>query len=163
SGLEALRPGRPSRPPDCPPREPWEALARLTAPPLMLSVPGLPDQTLPKARFLDWRYGEPAHASTRAAPPTRRPAPVPSRTRRGAARRGLVGQAANVARDARRPDVGPTRARAAVNAGLGYLSWLVLTPLVLVIYFAVLLATPKDWVWEHPLTKAGQQPLALSE
>src|SRR5262249_49445957 len=26
-----------------------------------------------------------------------------------------------------------------------------------------LLATPKDWVWEHPLTKAGQQPLALSE
>jgi membrane protease YdiL (CAAX protease family) len=76
---------------------------------------------------------------------------------------GLIILGLHQLRGTRLAELGLTPARAGNNFAIGYLLWLMITPAALVIYSFALFATPESWIEEHPISRAADQPLAISE
>jgi membrane protease YdiL (CAAX protease family) len=126
---------------------------------LLALIPTLVDETLKKAGLYDWLYPDVDEQSLK------RRTFLWSSTLAPPLILGLIILGLQQLRGTRLVELGLTRARAAVNVCLGYLTWLLLTPLVLALmYLALYLVelvggTPT----EHPVSLATQQPLMLLE
>jgi membrane protease YdiL (CAAX protease family) len=159
-------------------RAPWLPMQRIRAVPwqgidvfmgfmVLIVIPILVDESLRKAGFFEWLYGTPrsfdmvnANATDKAL---RSREELWSMVLATPLQLGLIILSLQQLRQVRLAELGITPVRAGNNAALGFVLWLIITPVALAIYYVALQATPKEWVEEHPIARVTEQPLAVSE
>ena len=135
----------------------WKGIDILLAFLILEAVPSVVFLILQEAGVFQWLYEVPASPSIR------------DREQVWSAVPGLAAALAVILftfkklRGARLAELGLTPVRAGNNAAVGYVQWLILTPLTLVINQLATLATPAEWQEEHVVSRVTQQPLWVSE
>jgi membrane protease YdiL (CAAX protease family) len=135
----------------------WQGIDVFMAFVVLAFIPYLVDESLRKSGFFDWLHGGPADKSRRGVEE------LWSMVLATPLELGLIILSLQQLRRTRLAELGITSIRASRNAALGYLLWLILTPLALAIYYVALQTTPKEWVEEHPIARVAEQPLAIPE
>ena len=120
-------------------------------------IPVIVGETLRKAGVFDWLYGDPTNPSMRSREElltfvVSTPLVL-----------GLIILGLRQLHGTRLTELGLTPVRAGNNIAIGYLLWLMITPAALAIYSFALLATPDNWIEEHPINRAADQLLTVSE
>jgi membrane protease YdiL (CAAX protease family) len=137
----------------------WRGIDVFIAFLLVPLISGLVEATLKRAGLFDWLYGEVRDSSTSSrqllwSSSLATPLVV-----------GLIVLSLQQLRGTRLAELGFTRTRIAANIRLGYGVWLFLAPAALALYYlvVVLIDASGGAINKHPLSEAGEQPLALVE
>jgi membrane protease YdiL (CAAX protease family) len=135
----------------------WKGIDVLLAFLILEAVPSIVFLILEGAGVFQWLYEEPSSPSIR------------DREQVWSAALGLAAALAvilftfKLLRGARLAELGLTPVRAGNIFAIGFVQWLILTPLALTINELATLATPVEWQEEHLVSRIAQQPLWVSE